>query len=208
MKNPIRSPIAASSLFIALLLSLLLSIPAYAQLVCTTIRDGALVGSDGAVLQIGYDDWGYNYEAHMFNGDYVDNTRGKGVEGVAPGEIDLMMKWNEAWMSNKDCDGDGKLDRHLTTPTYIGSGAWLTNHQSGKVEVTGKMRKWTYFIKIIAVPADATKTDGTWYTAGGTEIGPDIWGQFAIVQEVSNDPSKGEHGILYRSPTGPGLGNL
>lgn len=41
------------------------------------------------------------------------------------------MKWNDAWLSNKDCNGDGLLDRHLGYLTYIGSGAWLTNHQSG-----------------------------------------------------------------------------
>jgi hypothetical protein len=29
---------------------------------------------------------------------------------------------------------------------------------------------------------------------------------FAIIQEVSNDPSAGEHGILYKSPAGPGFG--
>ena len=37
----------------------------------------------------------------------------------------------------------------------LGSGAWLTNHQSGKAEVNGKLRKWTYFIKIVAAPSDA-----------------------------------------------------
>lgn len=65
------------------------------------------------------------------------------------------MKWNDAWISNKDCDLDFKLDRHYGYDSYIGSGAWLTNHQSGKAEVNGKLRKWTYFIKIVAAPSDA-----------------------------------------------------
>lgn len=117
------------------------------------------------------------------------------------------MKWNDAWLSNKDCDGNDLLDRHLGSDSYIGSDAWLTNNQSGYVEVNGRDRKWTYFIKIIAAPADGYTSGGTWYTAGGTEIGPVIWGQFAIVQEVYNDPSAGAHGILYLSPTGPGFGS-
>jgi len=106
----------------------------------------------------GYDDFGYNYQAHMFNGYYTNAYLGK--EGRPPYEGDasayyqllvdredfdtiedaedymigehwnsdaarwdpnvwhwefrdvtLMMKWNDAWLSNKDCDG-GDLDRH------------------------------------------------------------------------------------------------
>ena len=113
-----------------------------------------------------------------------------------------------AWLDNKDCDNDNLLDRHFGYATYIGSGAWLTNHQSGKVDVNGKLRKWTYFIKIVAAPADATLDGGFWQTADGIEIGEEIWGQFAIVQEVLNDPSSGAHGILYKSPVGPGFGHI
>lgn len=118
------------------------------------------------------------------------------------------MKWNDAWLSNKDCDDDGLLDRYLGNASYIGSDAWLTNHQPGLVEdLKGRLRKWTYFVKIIAAPADADLESGIWYTAGGTKIGPVIWGQFAIVEEVVNDPSDGSHGILYLSPNGPGVGS-
>lgn len=70
------------------------------------------------------------------------------------------------------------------------------------------MRKWTYFIKIVAAPDDATVNLGKWYAADGTEIGPVIWGQFAIVEQISNDPSNGEHGVLYKSPIGPGFGHI
>lgn len=182
---------------------------------CTTIQDGTLVSKAGESLVLGYDDWGYNYEAHMFNSDYCDYSRGAwpacptedaGHEINFPGDVDLIMKWNDAWLSNKDCDGDYLLDRHFGSPSYIGSGAWLTNQMSGKVDVNGRPRTWTYFVKIVAVPADAYLDGGYWKTAEGTTIGPDIWGQFAVVQEVSNDPSKGLHGILYNSPAHPGFG--
>lgn len=184
---------------------------------CTTIQDGGLVDSIGDPISVGYDEWGYNYQAHMFNSDYCD--AGRGVWGcpiydtdverwIDVGEVDLMMTWNDAWLANKSCDDDNSLDRHLGSASYKGSGAWLTNHMSGKVEINGKLRKWTYFVKIIAVPTEATEVGGYWLAADGTEIGESIWGPFAIIQEVSNDPSKGAHGILYNSPAHPGLGNL
>lgn len=172
---------------------------------CATIQDGAIVASDGSMVTTGYNDWGYNYQGHMFNGGYCDAYRGADW-CLQWADVDLMMKWNDAWLSNSDCDLDNTLDRHRGYPSYIDSGAWLTNHQSGKVEVNGRMRKWTYMVKIIAVNSDDTLTDGNWYRPDGTLLGPVIWGQFAVIQQVSNDPSYGEHGILFKSPTGPGLG--
>ena len=170
---------------------------------CATIQDGTIYASTGELLTPGYDEFGYNYQAHIFNGRYCDTDR---VEGGSYCDVDLIMKWNNAWMSNMDCDSDSLLDRHFGYNSYIGSGAWSTNHQSGKVEVNGRMRKWTYFVKIIAVPSDATLDGGIWYAADGTEIGSNIWGQFARIQQVYNDPSQGAHGILYNSPAGPGFG--
>ena len=67
--------------------------------------------------------------------------------------------------------------------------------------------KWTYFVKIVAAPADATLTDDIWYNADGVEIGPVIWGAFATIQEVENDPCAGIHGLQYLSPDHAGLGN-
>jgi len=132
----------------------------------------------------------------MFNGLY-DNA-GRPVELATEGDI-LQMKWNDAWLSNMDCDGDNKLDRHHGFESYIGSGAWLTNHMSG-----GKGKDhWTYFVKIVAAPADATSSEGLWYAADGTEIGPVIWGAFAIIQEVESGA-----GATYVSPAGPGFGKF
>ena len=175
---------------------------------CTTIQDGALLGSDGQVITVGFDEWGYNYQAHLFNGGYCDAYRD--AAWCQPyKDVALIMKWNDAWLSNKDCDDDGLLDRHYGYSSYIGSGAWLTNHQSGEYvdEDTGKVCKWNYFVKIVAVPADAYAADGYWYAADETEIGPVIWGQFAIIQQVENDPCAGIHGLQYLSPDHAGLGN-
>lgn len=172
---------------------------------CTTIQDG-LIASDDSAIETGFDMWGYNYQAHLFSGGYCDAYRDADwCESYA--EDDLMMKWNEAWLSNKDCDGDGKLDRHYGYDSYIGSGAWLTNHMKGEyLDANGKKCKWSYFVKIVAAPADAYSDNGDWYNAAGVKIGPDIWGEFAIIQQVENDPCAGVHGMQYVSPDHAGLG--
>jgi len=167
---------------------------------CTTIQSGMLFDSNGNMITTGYDLWGYNYQALMFNGYYDNYSRP--TPPVLTGDK-LIMKWNDAWLSNQDCDRDYKLDRHYGYPTYRGSGAWLTNHMSGKYE---DGTPWTYFVKIIAAPLDAKVVGGVWFGADGIEIGPAIWGDFAILQEIINDPTTGDHGVSYKSPVGPGLG--
>lgn len=184
---------------------------------CTTIQDGTLLTSTGETIMTGFDQWGYNYQAHIFNGmwcDYHPLYRPGGAEHDwcinNNGNVELIMKWNDAWLSNQDCDEDGLLDRHYGYDSYIGSGAWLTNHEKGSYPhpETGKTCKYNYFVKIVAVPADATKSEeNIWYSASGVEIGPVIWGSFAIIEEVENDPCAGIHGMQYSSPDHPGLGN-
>ena len=172
---------------------------------CTTIQSGELLASDGSVITVGYDVWGYNYQAHMFNGLYCDSYHN--AAWCQPyKDVKLSEQWNDAWLSNKDCDGDGLLDRHYGFDSYIGSGAWLTNHQSSTYEMDGQVCTWTYFTKIVAVPEDATTDDDIWYAADGTEIGPVIWGQFATILSVYNDPCDGFGGVEYLSPANAGFG--
>lgn len=178
----------------------------YAAKPTDTIQSGNIQDTAGNTITVGYDKWGYNYQAHMFNGKYCDAYRD--ATWCQPYVDDnLSMKWNDAWLSNRDRDSDGLLDRHYGYDSYIGSGAWCTNHQSGIYEgEDGQTYKWTYFVKIVAAPADAYKEDGVWHTAEGEEIGPDVWGEFAITQEVYNDQGSGEHGIQYLSPYKAGFG--
>jgi hypothetical protein len=172
---------------------------------CTRIQDGLLYASDGSLIVPGYDDWGYNYEAHMFNGYYCDSYRD--AEWCQPWkDVKLSMKWNDAWLSNMDCNDDELLDRHYEHDSYIGSGAWLTNHQSGTYIQNRKNCRWEYFVKIVAAPEDANLVNGVWYSADGDEIGPVIWGAFATIQQVYNDPCEGVHGLEYKAAR-PGLGN-
>jgi hypothetical protein len=61
-------------------------------------------------------------------------------------------------------------------------------------------------VKIVAVPSDAPKAEGLWYTTEDVEIGPEIWGEFAIIQQVENDQYLGLHGLQYLSPASAGFG--
>lgn len=186
---------------------LLIAGTVFAQSSCNTIQGGLITASDGTAVETGYDDWGYNYQARIFNSKYCDFNRN--ATDCPYINDDLEMKWNDAWMSNKDCNYDGKLDRHYGYPSYIGSGAWLTNHQKGVyTDTNGKKQRWTYFVKIVAVPTDAKKVGATWFTADDMEIGPVTWGEFATIQEVYNDTGTGEHGILYHSPYSSGFGKF
>ena len=165
---------------------------------CTTIQSGELLGSDGNVITTGFDQWGYNYQGHLFNGKYCDAYRD--AAWCQPyKDVNLMMKWNDAWISNKDCDGDNKLDRHYGYPSYIGSGAWLTNHQSGEYEgENGKICQWNYFVKIVAKPTN----DFSCTQIGGEEI----WRDFCEIMSVNNDNCAGSHGVELKAER-PGLGN-
>ena len=40
-----------------------------------TIQSGELLASDGSVITVGFDRWGYNYQGRLFNGLYCDAYR-------------------------------------------------------------------------------------------------------------------------------------
>lgn len=324
------------TLFFVVVLSLLVSSGlAFAAKTTDTgayIKDGTILDKFGNVIPLGYNNLGYNYEAHMFNGKYCDAYNDADWCQQFK-DVSLMMKWNDAWLSNRDrgtqgndqlaytstTTPDNKLDRHYPTDSYIGSGAWLTNHavgtyastqhfhwnvntaanivhipwagtdyqysvtfgQSGTVltgtltdgyypttgplsgtlngsdvtfsfaypdgsvqglrtyigtidslgNATGTWSEtgaeqatgtWTIygfavqspdicevsdFVKIVAVPSGAIQVGDKWQTADGAEIGPAIWGPFAIIQEIATDPC-GEYGVInYMSPLKKGLGH-
>ena len=85
---------------------------------CVTSQDGTLLRSNGVLIDTGFDEWGYNYQAHMFNGKYCDAYR-DAARCQEWKDVDLLMKWNNAWLSNKDCDDDGLLDRHWEFTSYL-----------------------------------------------------------------------------------------
>lgn len=206
-------------------------------LVSTTVNAGSILAGTvdyapgyylaGTAIPLGFDPYGYNYQAHQFVGSYFNAYADKA--GYPPYDGNdtaylaanpdasgfwawpyrndyLAMKWDDEWLSNEDRNNDGLLDRHYGFPSYIGSGAWLNNHLSGTYAQGNRTIKWNEYTAIVAAPADATLSGGNWYSSSGTEIGPNIWGQFAITLDVYNDPGAGARGPDIISPDGPGYG--
>lgn len=219
---------------------LALCVVAWAANPCTTIQSGLLLYQAGNYLAgqpitTGVNPYGYNYQAHAFNGNFFNvyaaganlpPYNGDDVVYLATNpsaathwawpyrNTDVAMKWNDTWLSNQDCDGDGKLDRHYGFPAYTASGAWLTNHNSWPVTVNGKDFRASEFIKIVANPADAIVALPVSYFGeltvyqGGKIIGDQIWGEFAVIQYVLNDPSTGDHGLRLKSQVAAGFGKF
>ena len=162
---------------------------------CTNIQSGLLKDSMGNTIVSGYDKFGYNYQAHMFNGTYDGSDRN--LDGTYWGDtgdyVDdkLMMKWSDEWLANVDCNGDFKLDRGLVNGVVGGvSLGWLTNQVNGDyTDFGGVIRHYTDFVKIV------------W-----TGPGSSLWGEYSIIQEVLNDPSGGYRGLLFKEYGAPGFG--
>jgi len=161
---------------------------------CTTIQDGTIKYENptcGNIIPLGFDKWGHNYQAHTFKGKYCDNYCN--ATWCQPySTVDLEMKWNDAWLSNKDCDGDGFLDYG----TNNWEDAWITNHMKDTYEMDGKTCTWTWFVKIVYWPDQAACA-----AAGGVPL----WGQFCQIESVYNDPCGGYHGV-EQLLIPPGLG--
>lgn len=115
------------------------------------------------------------------------------------GDTALIMKWNDAWPSE--------------------AGAWITNHMRGPYpDANGDLHKFIYFTKIVLVPEGYYKTQTgtdpwgypiyTWFTdqTMETEVGPEIWGSFATIESIYNDPYGGYGGVEYLSEMCAGFG--
>ena len=161
---------------------------------CATIQGGTITDSVGNPISTGFDEFGYNYQAHLFNGTYDSSDRN--IDGTYWGStgdyVDdkLMMKWSDSWLANVDCDGDGNLDRGLVDGTVGGTSmGWLTNQVVGDyLDNDGNVAHYTNFVKIV------------WVGLGGS-----LWGQYDIIQEVLNDPASGQTGLVTKIGA-PGFG--
>jgi hypothetical protein len=189
-------------LFCAMLAVAFIATPFIVQAQCTRIKDGTLLDSNGNLLTLGFDQFGYNYQARMFNGTYdsADRNNDGKYFGTTTDYTDdtLIMKWSEDWLSNQDCNHDGKLDRGGEGGAGNSKG-WTTNHVEGDyIGPDGEPHHYTYFVKIVWVGPAPSGTD-PW-------AGKRIWTEFAIIEEVYNDPDGGYHGVDRSRLTKPGLG--
>lgn len=161
---------------------------------CRNIQSGDL-SRWGEVLSTGFDSWGYNYQGHGFNGAYCDHYRdfrpdflgNEDCEDAYSG-LKLQMRWNNEYLSNKDCSGDGLLDTHPNFPSYLSSGAAFSANLRGSYQHNGQACALDYTIKIYADPRAAYKSDGSWHTIDGKELGPVFWDHFVVARELEKDP--------------------
>lgn len=117
-----------------------------------------------SLLKGGFDEFGYNYNARIFNGiaDGADrNWDGAYNHYVEYGNDKLNMKWSEAWDLGNEEGWTGEY------PT-----AWTTNHWNGKVK-NGSGETWFY--KFIWVGPQLQNSK--YWREGGYPI----WGQFEVI---------------------------
>ncbi|MCX5822956.1 MAG: hypothetical protein NTY86_05470 [Deltaproteobacteria bacterium] len=181
---------------------------------CAKIQSGSITDVNGNPITVGYDKYGYNYQAHIFNG--LSENFSRPPEVVTVGTENLVMKWSDDWLANVDCNDDHKLDRGLNSKTGTSTGTsmgWVTNHYEGDYLADptllyngtlifpggdGELHHYTYFAKIVY---DA----GAACSSGSSSC---IWTLYTIVEEIQNDPY-GMYGARLQyvnKLTGPGLG--
>lgn len=171
--------------------------------ICGKIQDGNIVDYRGEVIPLGINDEGYNYQAKTYSGEMFPDDY--------PGWY-LIWKWNDAYLSTKDCNGDQRLDIANLKDSYRGTRAWTTTKWSTTyTDQEGNECEVFQFSKFVAVPIDAYSENGFYYTSDGSEIGRVVPNEpelvdFAEVQSIWNDPCNDRNGVEYKPPGPSGLG--
>ena len=150
----------------------------------------SLVGADGT----GFDQYGYNLKARIFNGTGLSYCLAKGgteaycVLSMAPYAHDkLLMKWNAEWDRGKS--------ENWSKPPY---NAWLSNEWNGAMP-GGSGEVWHY--KTVWVGNCAVYP--TLVPAGGYCI----WGQFATLMDHGTDPEHSSRHLWFAHATSSGYGS-
>lgn len=142
----------------------------------------------------GFDEYGYNDVAHVFNGTGLSWCLAGGHDvpwcesylGLSANDK-LVMKWNAAWDA---CNDAGNND------PAVCAGAWTSNQWNG-MGPDGSQSVWHY--KIIWVGSEG-ESSPYWLDGGYS-----IWGNYEVIQDFGFD-SSGHHVYAKASPQGYGLG--
>jgi hypothetical protein len=140
----------------------------------------------------GFDQYGYNNGARVFNGTGSSWCLAGGQAADCMGDYSndkLVMKWNAAWDA---CNDAGNLD-----PAAC-SGAWLTNEWNGKGVKNGSGSVWHY--KFVWV---GPCVDGTYFADGGYCI----WGAYETLMDQGTDPSYGPGHFWFAHAIPNGFGS-
>ncbi len=147
----------------------------------------AIVGA----VKAGFDQYGYNYKARIFNGTGESWALAKGLPADYYGVYSkdkIVMKWNDEW-DRGNAEG-------WTRGPYR---AWEDNEWNGKAGGSGQV--WHY--KIVWVGPEL-KNSPYWH-----EGGYPIWGQFEVVMDQGQDPNVGPGHMWFTDPgTNSGYGSF
>ncbi len=136
----------------------------------------------------GFNEFGYNYTARLFNGTGKSWSQAKGLPAdylgiYAPDKI--VMKWNAEW--------DRGNAESWSKPPYS---AWTDNEWNGKKGGSGAV--WHY--KIVWV---GNYTENPSVIPAGAY---GIWGQFAVIMDQGTDPNVGPGHIWFSHASPAGYG--
>jgi hypothetical protein len=149
----------------------------------TAAPNGALFSAAGN----GFDQYGYNNTARIFNGTGSSWCLAKGMAADCLGinsPDKLVMKWNAEW--------DRGNDEKWANPPYA---AWEDNEWNGNCEgCSGQV--WHYKIKWVGnCGADLTPLPDGGYC---------IWGQFDVLMDQGHGPDLGHQWFALARPNGYG----
>ncbi len=150
----------------------------------------ALALPAGAAAGGGFDQYGYNNGAHLFNGTGASWSLAKGLPAdylgiYAPDK--LVMKWNAAWDA---CNAAGNDDAGAC------AGAWTTNEWNGRFP-GGSGENWHYKIIWVGSAAEASP----YWRVGGYSI----WGNYEVIMDQGSDPNVGPGHLWFAHATPNGL---
>jgi len=191
-------------------------------------------GNKGNDKATGFDQWGYNWNAHQFNGYLINAWFGDEIDASVPwykkepafdgdilayqeaypevlaypfwiyGDMKIVMHWNESLIS-----GEGVYQF-----PWIDTDAWITFHYSqGEGE-----NRWSQFQKFVAVKSTDTMVSyfddengnpvfGEWFNEAGESVGwYYLWADMALIQVVNTGNVPADMLPGYKSPMGTGLG--
>ncbi len=139
-------------------------------------------------LADGFNQYGYNYVARIFNGTGTSWCLAKNLSPACLGIYSpdkLVMKWNAEWDRGND---EGWLN-----PPY---NAWTDNEWNGKKGGSGAV--WHYKI-VWTGPCGADYTP----LPNGSYC---IWGQFAVLMDQGSDPNYGPGHLWFARANPNGYG--
>lgn len=176
---------------------------------------------------MGFDEWGFNWNAHQFNGYLINMMlgdhyfmgwqhyqqhvyNGEGLEFwnmlvtnydyfpyLMPIEL-LDTKLNAHW-------NDALISKEGVYPAiWVDSDAWIVFKYSGKVG----NKNWSHLRKLVASKSTDNLENGIWYNDQWEEIGFEsmYWPELIVVQVINTGEIPSFFYDEYRSPWGPGYG--